>query len=75
MGIGLVKGRYSSYDSCKELEQKRYKDFRVLEEYECFYLCGKLQDGEILYRECFSKFDVDGVQNKNKRDFEGGRYY
>lgn len=55
------------YDKLGELEVKRYKDFDVIEEYEFFYLCGKFINGKLLYKECFSKFDIDGVPKTTTR--------
>lgn len=51
-----------SYLAIPEQEKLRSKGFVVLKEYKDYYLCGKEKDDEILYRECFSKFDVDGVK-------------
>lgn len=55
------------YGKVGELEVRRYKDFDLLKEYEYFYLCGKHQNGKLLYKECFSKFDVDGVPKTTTR--------
>ena len=48
-------------------EKEKIKGFKILDEYEEFYLCGKYDDhGKLLYKECFTKFDIDGVQNEKK---------
>lgn len=51
------------YTTCPEYEKRRFKSgFIVLEEYEDFYLCGRVnKDNKVIYKECFSKFDIDGV--------------
>ena len=60
---GLDSRRYSMYSSVSAETKARYKGFEKIKEYEHFYLCGRYNDkGELLYKECFSKFDVDGVK-------------
>lgn len=60
---GLDSRRYSKYSSVSDETRARYKGFEKIKEYEHFYLCGRYNDnGELLYKECFSKFDVDGVK-------------
>ncbi len=50
------------YGKIGELEVRKFREFDLLKEYEHFYLCGKHQNGKLLYKECFSKFDVDGIE-------------
>ena len=57
---------HKKWSRIAEDEKARFKDYVKLEEYECFYLCAKIKDDKVLYRECFSKFDIDGVE-KAKR--------
>ena len=38
------------------------KIYNILKEYQSYYLCERIYKGKSLYRECFSKVDVDGVQ-------------
>lgn len=62
----------TGYKSIPNQEKKRSEGFERLEEYEYFYLCGRYRDGRLLYKECFSKFDIDGVTNpKMKRECVG----
>lgn len=64
-----------SYDVVANNEKNRAKGFVKLKEYENFYLYGKYDEqGNLLYKECFSKFDIDGVQNRPKRWFLAGGY-
>lgn len=53
---------FHSYSSASAYEQKKLEEnYRRLEEYEWFYVYGKYDNnGNLLYRECFSKYDVDG---------------
>lgn len=69
---------FHSYQATSAYEQKKIeKNYRRLEEYEWFYVYGKYDnDGNLLYRECFSKFDIDGAPNQtrpkrayNRREF------
>ena len=59
---------FYNYDRCSLYEKgKLEKGYRRLKEYEHYYLYGKYnENGEMLYKECFSKFDVDGVRNTKK---------
>lgn len=68
----------SNYQTTSEYEQKKLESgYKRLEEYECFYVFGKYDnDGNLLYRECFSKFDIDGAPTQprpkrpyNRREF------
>jgi len=68
----------SNYQTTSAYEQKKLESgYRRLEEYECFYVFGKYDsEGKFLYRECFSKFDVDGAPKQprpkrayNRREF------
>lgn len=62
-----LERRYRQYDVLSELEKQRaHRDFARLKEYEHYYLYGRVVDGKILYKECFSKFDIDGVVNTRK---------
>jgi hypothetical protein len=64
---GLDSRRYSKYSSVSDETKARYKGFEKIKEYEHFYLCGRYtDDGKLLYKECFSKFDVDGVKVMHK---------
>ena len=53
-------------------EKLNEKDFVVLAEYPTFYLCGKIQHDDLLYRECFMKVDVDNVRNRVQPRFKFG---
>lgn len=65
----LYNKKLRNYGLISEESRRRYKGFEVLKEYQDYYLCGKFtKDGELLYRECFSKFDVDEKQNKQRRN-------
>ena len=55
-------GKIKAWDRLAKQEKMRAKGFRLLEEYECFYLYGKYENDQLLYKECFSKFDIDGVK-------------
>lgn len=74
----LSKREYHRYDTCSELEKKKAEQgYRRLEEYEDFYLYGKYnKDGVLLYKECFSKFDIDGAMKQVARvlNYGGGKY-
>lgn len=56
--------KFKAYEKITRSEKKRAEGFELIKEYEDFYLYGKYKDGELLYRECFSKFDIDGVSAK-----------
>lgn len=60
-------GRYRQYDVVSALEKQRaQRDFARLKEYEHYYLYGRVLDGKIIYKECFSKIDIDGVQKPQR---------
>lgn len=61
-----MKRTLTGYLSMPGQEKKKVleKGFARLAEYEYFYLYGKIKDDKVLYRECFSKFDIDGVKAK-----------
>ena len=63
---------FSNYEKCSGYEKQKLKaGFKRIKEYKDFYLYGKYDfAGNLLYRECFSKFDVDGVKNV-KRSYHG----
>ena len=42
------------------------ENFKLIKEYEKYYLYGYEQDGKILYKECFLKVVVDGVKGTPK---------
>ena len=46
------------------------KKFKFLKEYNKFYLYGYMDKGKILYKECFSKQDIDGIPKNPKKDSE-----
>ena len=58
-----MRRNFSSYQRCSEYEQQKLQQgYKRIKEYKNFYLYGKYdKDGNLLYRECFSKFDIDGV--------------
>lgn len=60
-GIG---GRYRNYEACSKFEQDKVRQgYKRLKEYKDYYLYGKYDnDGNLLYKECFSKFDIDGIK-------------
>lgn len=68
------QGRLKSYNVVADFEKRRSKEGYIrLEEYEYFYLYGRVdKDNNILYKETFSKFDIDGVKNElAKRQYNG----
>lgn len=53
-------------------ERERAKGFKFIKEYKDYYLYGKYTpEGTLLYKECFSKFDMDGVKPQE----QPRRYY
>lgn len=54
------------YEKCSEYEKSKLANGYVrIAEYKDYYLYEKRdKDGNFLYRECFSKFDVDGVPKR-----------
>jgi len=63
---GEMKKR-KSYDGVPETERHRMKDFEVIDKNDKFYICvRKDKHGNVLYKECFSRFDIDGVKNQRK---------
>ncbi len=63
MALGYETGNWKKIS---KFEKLRAKDFAILKEYTHYYLCGKIKDGKVLYKECFSKFDIDGVAPTEK---------
>lgn len=59
--MACKKKYFASSYNVQELERDRVKDFKFIKEYKHYYLYGKYKDGKLLYKECFSKFDIDGV--------------
>ena len=60
-------GRYArkTYVSAPIAERDRVKEFKFIKEYQYYYLYGKYDiNGKLLYRECFNKFDIDGVEKR-----------
>lgn len=49
---------------------KLKENFKFLKAYKKFYLYGYEDKGKILYKECFSKQDIDGMQKNPKKDSE-----
>lgn len=47
------------------------ENFKLIKEYEKYYLYGYEQDGKILYKECFLKVVVDGVEKFDKSKKRG----
>ena len=45
--------------------------FKLIKEYEKYYLYGYEENGKILYRECFLKTEVDGVVKNPKTILRG----
>ena len=67
---GLDSRKYKNYKLLAEESRERYKGFVKLKEYKHYYLCGRFNDkGELLYKECFSKFDVDGVRRRTNENY------
>lgn len=56
--------KFKAYEKITKSEKKRAQGFELIKEYEDYYLYGKYVDGKLLYRECFSKFDIDGVPER-----------
>lgn len=56
---------HKDYRTIAEDEKLRSRGFEKIKEYEFYWLCKKLnEDGSTMYRECFSKFDLEGVPKK-----------
>lgn len=76
MAIGY--GKSFSDEAINKVDKKRFdEEFKVIKEYEEYYLCGKYdKEGKLMYRECFAKFVIDGVKPINKKNFLfESRYY
>ena len=71
MALGYGKG-ITGWQRIKEKEKIRAKGFEIIKEYPKFYLCGKIKDGEILYRECFARTDVDSFKAPKPTRFRIG---
>ena len=58
-----LRRNFASYERCSEYEQQKLSlGYKRIKEYKNFYLYGRYdREGNLLYRECFSKFDIDGV--------------
>ena len=68
LGLPGQDYRKKRYEDVSKDEKLRSKNFKVVKEYENFYLCEKYGAfGEFLYRECFGKFDIDGVPKYSLR--------
>ena len=70
-------GRHRKYEAIGDDEALRAKRFRKVKEYEFYWLCEKLdQQGNTLYRECFSKWDL-GKSNRaeTRKKREATRYW
>jgi len=54
------------YEDCSAYEKRKFLNgYIILKKYEHFYLCAKVDENDnILYRECFSIFDIDGVPKR-----------
>lgn len=65
---------HKSFMAIAEEEKLRAKGFAKIKEYPRFWLCGKLdKDGNIMYRECFSKWDLGNRgQQRDMRQNIGG---
>ena len=63
-----LRRNFASYEKCSEYEKQKIQEgYKRIAEYPSFYLYGKYDRyGNLLYRECFSKFDVDGVPARKK---------
>lgn len=61
-----MRRTFNKYENCAAYEREKLKDGYVrIAEYKDYYLYEKRdRDGKFLYRECFSKFDVDGVPKR-----------
>lgn len=69
-------GRYKQYNVVSNLEKKRaLEGFARLAEYEHFYLYGKVLNGQIIYKECFSKFDIDGAPKQSYSRGYGPQFF
>lgn len=54
----------ASMENKKKFEKLRMQEMAILKEYDDYYLCGKIKDGKVLYRECFMKSEVDDRVNE-----------
>ena len=64
---------FTSYDKCSEFERAKLNlGYKRIKGYKDFILYGKYDyDGNLLYKECFSRFDVEGVKAVNLRGCHG----
>ena len=60
-------GPDSGYAAQVGTEVAKSQEMERIKEYENFYLYGKFKNGKLLYRECFLKQDIDGVQKHQVR--------
>lgn len=54
-----------SYLTTPQLTKYLNQGFRLVKEYDTYCLFEKVVHGEVLYRECFHKFDLYGAQWAN----------
>lgn len=66
---------HHSYEKCSEYERSKLaQGYKRIKKYAYFYLYGKYDiNGNLLYKECFSIFDVEGP--KTQRRQTQGTYY
>ena len=62
---------FHSYMECSEFEKKKVLNgYKQLKAYKDYYLYGKYIniDGRevLIYKECFSRFDIDGVPKRER---------
>ena len=59
-----IQGSFKKYNKVAEGEKLRSEnDYVRIQEYEHFYLYAKLdRNHNLLYKETFSKFDIDGIK-------------
>lgn len=65
--INTKRKVFTSYERCSNYERSKLDlGYKRLAEYESFYLYGRYdREGNLLYKECFSKYDIDGVPKYN----------
>jgi len=68
-------GPNNFYAGCVESEHEKAKEMKLIKEYEHFYLMGKIIGDKIIFKECFRKSDVDGVEKQKvrRKEYDGLR--
>lgn len=67
---------FTSYEKCSAFErQKLNQGYKRIKDYDDFILYGRYDsEGRLLYRECFSRFDIEGVKSHKRKGCHGRIY-